>query len=308
MSNWNDLNNEIHADEAQSPHDRVRRRHLARLFKHTQRNVIVYYSGWLRKSELARRVPVQFGIVDEDKNGFMACIHKMDRKKGLDLILHTPGGDLAAVESLIDYLRSMFQTNIRVIIPQLAMSAGTMMALAAGQILMGKHSSLGPIDPQFGGMAAQAILEEFQQAIADVTSNPASAAIWQPIIAKYPPTLVGACRKASEWANELATRYLESGMFRGVHNAAALVQEVVGLLGSHAQTKSHARHISLEDAQELKLKVTPLEEDQKLQDLVLTVHHACMHTLSSTPAVKIIENHMGIALIDTAQATVASAV
>ena len=307
MPNWNDLLNEIRADGAESAHDRVRRKHLARLFKHTQRNVIVYYSGWLRKAELARRVPIQFGIVDDDKNGFMACIHKMDRSKGLDLILHTPGGDLAAVESLIDYLRSMFQTNIRAIVPQLAMSGGTMMALAAGEILMGKHSSLGPIDPQINGAPAQAILEEFQQALRDVTQNPASAAIWQPIIAKYTPTLVGACQKAGGWANSLATNYLMTGMFQGLANAQALADGVVQVLGSHVQTLSYSRHISVAAAQQLQLKVTPLEQDQKLQDLVLTVHHACMHTLGSTPAVKIIENQMGIALIDTVQLTAGSA-
>jgi membrane-bound ClpP family serine protease len=252
-------------------------------------------------------VPIQFGIVDDDKNGFMACVHKMDRSKGLDLILHTPGGDLAAVESLVDYLRAMFQTNIRAIIPQLAMSGGTMMALAAGEILMGKHSSLGPIDPQINGAAAQAILEEFQQAIRDVTTNPASAAIWQPIIAKYTPTLVGACQKAGGWANSLATNYLMTGMFNGMPNAQALTDGVIKVLGSHVQTLSHSRHISLATAQQLQLKVTSLEQDQKLQDLVLTVHHACMHTLGSTLAVKIIENQMGIALIDTVQLTAAAA-
>lgn len=303
MPNWNDLLNQIRAEGSAGPHDRIRRKYLYRLFKHTQRNVIVYYSGWLRKADLARRVSVQFGIVDDDKNGFMACIHKMDRSKGLDLILHTPGGDLAAVESLIDYLRAMFGENIRAIIPQLAMSGGTMMALASGEILMGKHSSLGPVDPQIGGVPAQAILEEFQQAISDVKANPASAAIWQPIIAQYSPTLVGACQKAGGWANSLATNYLMSGMFKGMANAQSLTDGVVQVLGSHGQTLSHSRHISLEAAQKLQLKVTPLEKEQKLQDLVLTVHHACMHSLGSSLAVKIIENHMGVAVIDTVQVT-----
>ena len=59
----------------------------------------------------------------------MATIHKMDRKKGLDLILHTPGGDMAATKSLVDYLRIMFEGNVRAIVPQIAMSGGTMIAL-----------------------------------------------------------------------------------------------------------------------------------------------------------------------------------
>lgn len=78
----------------------------------------------------------------------MSVIHKLDRSRGLDLILHTPGGDMAATESLVDYLRSMFGTDVRAIIPQLAMSGGTIMALSCNKIIMGKESSIGPIDPQ----------------------------------------------------------------------------------------------------------------------------------------------------------------
>lgn len=49
------------------------------------------------------------------------------------------------------------------------------------------------------------------------------------------------------------------------------------------------------------LNIEMLEANQDLQDAVLTVHHACIHTLSSTPAFKIIENHNGTAFIQTAQ-------
>lgn len=106
-------------------------------------------------------MPFDFMLNDGDKNGLMATIHKMDRAKGLDLVLHIPGGDMAATESLIDHLRSMFGTDIRVIVPQIAMSGGTMIALAAKEIVMGKHSNIGPIDPQFGAIPAHAIKEEF---------------------------------------------------------------------------------------------------------------------------------------------------
>ena len=71
-----------------------------------------------------------------------------DGKNGLDLLMHSPGGSPDAAEAVVNYLRSKF-TDIRVIIPQAAMSAATMLACAANRIVMGKHSSLGPIDPQF---------------------------------------------------------------------------------------------------------------------------------------------------------------
>lgn len=98
-----------------------------------------------------------------------------EAKKGLDLILHTPGGDLAATESIVDYLNQMFGKDIRAIIPQISMSAGTMMALSCSEIMMGKQSNLGPIDPQMGGVACQAVLDEFQKAKDDIRSNPQAA-------------------------------------------------------------------------------------------------------------------------------------
>ena len=67
--------------------------------------------------------------------------------KELDLILHSPGGSLEAAEQIVTYLRSKYD-NIRAIVPQNAMSAATMIACACDEIMMGKHSALGPIDPQ----------------------------------------------------------------------------------------------------------------------------------------------------------------
>src|SRR5271166_1261288 len=105
MPNWNELLEETRA--AGSTHDLIRRRYLAVLAEYTGRNAIIYYSGWLQKSQLPHNV---FLVNDDDKNGFMATIHELDRSKGLDLLLHTPGGETSATESLVDYLRSMFGT------------------------------------------------------------------------------------------------------------------------------------------------------------------------------------------------------
>ena len=77
-------------------------------------------------------------ISDNDKNGFMNAIHGLDVSKGLDIILHTPGGDLAATESLIDYLNQKFDGNMRAIIPQLAMSGGTIVTFACREDLDGE--------------------------------------------------------------------------------------------------------------------------------------------------------------------------
>ncbi len=295
MPGWKAILDEV--KEIGSGYDVIRRRHLAELYEVTGRNVIVYYSGWLQKEELARQGVTGFDISDADKNGFMAAIHDLDRDKGLDILLHTPGGDLAATESLIDYLRSMFDADIRAIIPQLAMSAGTVIALACQKIIMGKHSSLGPIDPQIFGMPAHGILEEFNVAREEIATDPSSIALWQPILSRYTPTLIGRCQKAIEWGNEMAKELLITGMFKGDTDAKERANKVVEELTDNLLTKNHARHLSSKKAKRIGLNVMRLEDDQDLQEAVLTVHHACIQTLADTPAIKLIENHKGVAYV-----------
>ncbi len=307
MPNWQQVNEEIRA-ASRSPYDLVRRKYLAKLHKHTKRNVIIYYSGWLQKPDLARNSAAMaaFGINDNDKNGFMAAIKGLNRKQGLDLILHTPGGEVAATESLVDYLRSMFDIDIRAIIPQLAMSGGTMISCASKEIFMGKHSSLGPIDPQIAGMAAHAVRDEFRQAIAEAKADPASIPFWGQIISKYPPTLLGACDNAIAWSTQLAKAWLKTGMFKGEKGSTQLISRIVNGLGNHAVTKSHSRHIPIAHAKALGLKVTAIESDPVFQDLVLTVHHATIQTFNDTPSIKIIENHLGVAMVQQVQVRQAS--
>ena len=155
MPNWKEVLEEIQVEIKKGvPNalDIVRRKYILEIHKKTGRNVIAYYSGWLQRGNA-----VDVFVNDKDKNAFMVNIHKLDRTKGLDLILHTPGGDLAATESIVDYWNQMFGKDIRAVIPQISMSAGTMMALSCKEIIMGKQSNLGPIDPQMGGVACQAV-------------------------------------------------------------------------------------------------------------------------------------------------------
>jgi len=294
MPDWNEILNEIVA--MGGPHDATRRKYLLKLHEISKRNVIIYYSGWLQKPMLPGTE-----VNDADKNGFMNAIHGLDRSKGLDLILHTPGGETAATESLVDYLHSMFGTNIRAIVPQLALSAGTMIACACKNILLGKHSSLGPIDPQYKGMPAHGVVEEFRRAYEECAADQHKIPLWQPIIAKYNPTLIGECEKAINWSNKMVIQWLQDGMFNNERGAKVKAKRIVKELGDHALTLSHARHISLDKCIQMGLKVESLEADDDMQDAVLSVHHACIHTLSATSASKIIENHLGKAFIQIAQ-------
>ena len=239
-------------------------------------------------------------INDNDKNGFMTTIHELDRTKGLDLILHTPGGDAAATESLVYYLRQMFE-DIRTIIPQLAMSAGTMIAMSCRTIVMGKQSSLGPIDPQIMGIPAHAAIKEFEEAFIEIKKDPTQIPIWQARVARFPIAFIKECRQAIDWSDEIVKDWLITGMFKDLtpEEAEEKVDKILEEFGDHSLTKSHSRHISALKGKETGLKIEMLEDDQKLQEAVLSLHHSVMLTLTATPAIKIIENHKGKAFIQT---------
>lgn len=291
MPNWSDLLVETH--QLGGAHDVLRRKYIARLAKYTGRNVVCYYSGWLQKSDLGWAGAVN----DGDKTGLMTTINKLEVSKGLDLILHTPGGDVAATESIVDYLWQVFNGDIRCFVPHMAMSAGTMIACSCREIWMGKHSSLGPVDPQFRGIPAHAVLEEFQRAYNDMTRNPKTIPVWQPVIAKYGPAFLGECEKAVKWSTDLVKEWLARNMFREDARRDDLIDKVITELIDHSVSLAHNRHLSNRKCAEMGLKIRQLEDDQKLQDLVLSVHHIYSHTLNGTAACKIIENHKGIAYI-----------
>lgn len=295
MPNWSEVLTEIQrlgASGVQHPVDAVRRTHVKNLAAYTGRNTIIYYSGFLHIQNAAA-----LAIGDMDMNGLMTTVHKMDRKKGLDLVLHTPGGDVAAAESIVAYLRSMFGTDIRAIVPQLAMSAGTMIACATKQIVMGKQSSLGPFDPQLNGVSTPAVLDEFARALNEIKLDPGCIPLWQMIIGKYHPTYLDSCHRATVWSKEIVKSWLMSAMFDGDGEADEKANKIVTSLSDHDTHKTHARHISLERCQSIGLKVLPLESDGQLQELVLSVHHACMHTCAMANVIKLIENDSGTGMI-----------
>jgi len=236
-------------------------------------------------------------INDEDKNGFMMAVHKLDRKLGLDLILHTPGGDIAATESIVDYLRNMFGKNMRAIVPQIAMSAGTMVACSCKSILMARHANLGPIDPHLNGVPAYGVIAEFKRAVREIKKNPAVLPVWQPIIAQYKPTLLGRCENAIRWSNTFVRGQLRTVMFEGESTARQKASTIVRKLTDYRGNRTHSRHIHYDECRKMGLRVSLIEDDQDLQDLVLTVHHCFMHSLTNTLSFKMIENHLGNAFV-----------
>jgi len=257
--------------------------------RHTKRNLIVYYSGFLF-------VDGNTGIQEEDMNGFMSAVHKMNKAKGLDLFLHTPGGLVSATEGIGNYLKAVFNGNIECYVPHMAMSCGTLLAMACKKIYMGKHSCLGPVDPAFGAYRADAVIEEFANARKDIAENPNLALLWQPILGKYPMTFLGECEKAKQVAEIVARKWLSEGMLAGVAKQKDKINAIVSVFASHQNTKMHDRHISPFEAQSVGMNIQLIEDDPTLQDLVMSVHHAATNYCRSEGYARFISNTKGYGL------------
>lgn len=295
MPSWGELLSELqpHNDAAGNTvpgltFDQLRSKYLKILSDKTGRNTIAYYSGWLKPGKTQN-----IDINDSDITGFMNAIKGLDDTKGLDLILHTPGGSPTATEGIVKYLHSKFHNDIRVFIPQMAMSAGTMLACSAHTIVMGKHSCLGPIDPQYGGIPAYNIVNEFHQAREELITNPQAKTYWELQLLRYPSAFYYSVLDAINLSSILLSEWLSNYMFEGEEEKSKRekVSRIVAKL--NANNGSHSRHFSFDDCNALGLNVTPLEDDHELQEHVLSVHHAFIITIDATIATKLIENQIG---------------
>jgi len=308
MPTWDKIGHEIQ-EHAEDPGrcDIVRRRYLTRLAEHTGRDVILYAAKCTQWGPNLTSDAVS--VSHEDMQGIMTVVHGL-RGPRLDLIIHSTGGSLEAAECMVTYLRSRFR-HIRVVVPHIAMSAAAAMALGGDVLLLGKHSFLGPIDPQIRiptplgtrWVPAQAILAQFEQAEQDCTEDPKKLPVWVPMLAQYGPDLLQVCKNVSEMARTLAARWLRSYMFRRVSEPARTERAVAiaSWLGDHQQFKSHGRCLEREELASHGVRIEKLEKDDDLQDLVLSVFHATTHTFQQTPAVKVIENQNERAFIQQVQ-------
>lgn len=290
---WNEINNEIDAIGSAEACDQVRKKYIQRLQDRVDRNVIAYYSGFLQKRLSDGRVHPETAITDLDMNGMMAVVHNMDRSKGLDLVLHTPGGGVEAGRAIVEYLFKMFGRDIRVIVPHMAMSVGTMIACGATLVIMGKHSCLGPTDPQVRGHPAMGVLAEVERALEEIKKDPVKQILYQQIFAKYPPAFIQDCERAVEHTRAMVVAWLKSGMFSREADPVGHANSAVAALMDYQGTAEHSHHFLIDQCKSMGLAVSALEDDQDLQEVVLSVHHSFVATFARMSVIKIIQNGNG---------------
>lgn len=302
MGNWGDTLDEVNAAEQEQPGrglDIVRKSKLAELSQYTGRDTILYATNFMAPAQSGLNGEIH-AITVEDVQGFMTVLSGSENA-ALDLILHTPGGSVEATELIVRYLRQKYE-HIRVIVPVQAMSAGTLMALAADVIVLGRHSSLGPIDPQMlmhmsGGSAryvpAQGIISNFEEAAEDVRDNDMAVLTWTPVLEQYYPGLLDECRAAIDLSRLLVQDWLCRWMLRDEPQRVPTARAIAEYLNNFSERKTHARPIMYPELHDLGVKLERLEDDDDLQDRVLSAFHATTITFDHAEVEKIIENARG---------------
>lgn len=261
-----------------------RRGCLKALAEYTGRNTIAYYTL------------MGNGMIDETHVlGFVETVDGMDPAKGLDLIIHTGGGMPTAAESIMKYLRKVFNNDIRVIVPEHAMSAGAMMALSAKEILMGRAACLGPIDAQVlvgdDRVSAFSLFREMRAAKEDMTANPATAPYWQARLEKYPAGIFNTVMDYIKHSGEVATAGLTEVMFSDGSVDANGIKKIVAAFNNTNLT--HGRHIDFDQCKEIGLRVRELDEDVPMHDHVMMMHYAYILTMEKDGFGTLIEGNNG---------------
>ena len=125
----------------------ARLRFLRRLERQRRSRVITLIHR--QESRTILGIPVARYIDIDDSEQVLRAIRLTPRDMPIDLILHTPGGLVLATEQIANALKN-HQAKVTVIIPHYAMSGGTLLTLAADEILMDANAVIGPVDPQVG--------------------------------------------------------------------------------------------------------------------------------------------------------------
>ncbi|MEA2937978.1 MAG: hypothetical protein QOC56_1482 [Alphaproteobacteria bacterium] len=140
--------------------DAMRTRKIAQLEKERNSRVILL----VHRQETMRLLgfPIMRYIDINDSEEVLRAIQMTDEDIPLDIVLHTPGGVVLAALQIARAIHE-HKAKVTVFVPHYAMSGGTLIALAAEEIVMSKHAVLGPIDPQLGQSPAASLVRVVEQ-------------------------------------------------------------------------------------------------------------------------------------------------
>jgi ClpP class serine protease len=190
-------------------------------------------------------------------------LHDVTGDVTLHVMLNSPGGD---PETAIRLVRSAQQhcTKLVIVLPDQAKSAATLLTLGAHEIVMGRASDLGPVDPQFqlpgkGLVSAKTIIAAVDEATARVQSSPETYPLWASLVADVTAIMYQQARAAIARTSDQMREALASNPQRTATEVADLVAKLKGPLID--ETQSHGAVFSAADALQAGLPVTRLSPE-----------------------------------------------
>lgn len=201
----------------------------------------------------------------------------------IDFIIETPGGSGETVEEIVKIIRTRFK-RFSIIVPGHAMSAGTLLAMAADEILMGELSALGPIDAQIfsnGKMfSADALINGFEGIKKEVEDTGKLNQAYIPILQSLSPGELEHARNAYDFAKILVTEWLTEYKFKdwNIHSSTGKkvtpkekkdrANEIAKKLADHSNWKTHSRAFKVQDLQDMRLKITDYRDNPELCEYI----------------------------------------
>jgi len=289
--------------------DVVRRQKITDVQNITGRSLVVYATDFITPNPLKAQFTGNLTIISlADKDGFDEVTRNLPHGAGIDILLHSPGGSAEATESIVALLRDRF-SHIRFIIPNVAKSAATMLAMSGEVLLMDERSELGPTDPQMTFVQdgrtifapAQAIKDQFKAAQDEINGDPKKLPAWVPILGWYGPALLAQCDNHLALAKELVFKWLEQYMFADEPDANQKAERIATYLANHNNFRSHGRRVGMAELQALGVKILDLRTVPDLHEAIRDLYTAITLTFANTGAYKIVENGNNEAMIGMLQ-------
>jgi len=228
-------------------------------------------------------------IFDGMEGAFLQVVEQLNQTKEHDklfIILTTDGGSATSVERHVNIIRHHYQ-EVNFVIPDRALSAGTIFCMSGNNIYMDYYSILGPIDPQIQNkegrwVPALGYLDKINELIQKAQNNTLTQAEFI-ILKDFDLAELRAYEQAKELTIDLLKKWLVEYKFETwtIHKNGTTVthdekvkraEEIADTLSNNRTWKSHSRPLNIEVLESLKLKITDFSADPTLTKKLRTYH------------------------------------
>jgi hypothetical protein len=261
------------------------------------RDIIVY------ASDLTNKTNAPIAVEYSDNLPFQDQLANLNGK-AIDVILETPGGVAEVVEDLVTQVRSKYD-HVGIIVPGTAKSAGTIFTMAGDEILMGKSSSLGPIDAQIitqnKRFSAEAFLDGLEKIKQEVQKAGKLNPAYYPILQNISPGEIQHFENAQKFSKILVTQWLCKFKFKywDHHSSTGApvteaekemrAKEIADKLCKHSDWLTHSRSITIKELEDMGLKIYDYSNNAQLNEAINRYFTLLRMTFESTNIYKIFE-------------------